>query len=245
MSRAVFIALVIALAAPSVAFAQKAEAPPRFTISPRTGPRSQGWPRDPMPRFSIPPRGGIGLPPIGLPLPPHGLQPPPTDGRGHHNRSNPGWYPWWPTFGYIGVPYYAPYEPIVDPEPVAAVEQPAPTGRLILESQPEGTQVFVDGYYAGVPENYTAVDGGGVLEAGTHRVDLAAPGYESINFHVRIAANQTVTYRDALKKLPPLAVSSGPTTFYLIPGCYMGNVPPKDAHLPATCDLKRVVEFKY
>ena len=133
----------------------------------------------------------------------------------------------------------------MEPEPAPVVEQPAPTGRLVLGAQSEGTQVFVDGYYAGVPGDYTAVDGGGVLEAGTHRVDLTAPGYEPANFHVRISANQTVTYRETLNKIPPVAVSSGPTTFYLIPGCYMGNVPPKDAHLPATCDLKRTVEFQY
>jgi hypothetical protein len=32
-----------------------------------------------------------------------------------------------------------------------------------------------------------------------------------------------------------------PTTFYFIPGCYAGNVPPKDAGLPATCDQTRVI----
>jgi hypothetical protein len=32
-------------------------------------------------------------------------------------------------------------------------------------------------------------------------------------------------------------------TFYLIPGCYMGNVPPKEANLPATCDITRAVSF--
>jgi hypothetical protein len=34
-------------------------------------------------------------------------------------------------------------------------------------------------------------------------------------------------------------------TFYLVPGCYMGNVPPEEANLPATCDLARAVSFQY
>jgi hypothetical protein len=27
---------------------------------------------------------------------------------------------------------------------------------------------------------------------------------------------------------------------YLIPGCYMGNVSPKDVALPAGCDIKKL-----
>jgi hypothetical protein len=42
---------------------------------------------------------------------------------------------------------------------------------------------------------------------------------------------------------PPAA--KAPATFYLIPGCYMGNVPPRDANLPATCDISRAVSVQY
>jgi hypothetical protein len=38
----------------------------------------------------------------------------------------------------------------------------------------------------------------------------------------------------------PPAVAK-PTTFYFIPGCYMGNIPPEQMKLPAGCDLTRLV----
>ena len=60
---------------------------------------------------------------------------------------------------------------------------------------------------------------------------------------VRITAGQSVTYRAGLKALPP-AVAVPSTTFYLIPGCYMGNIPPKDAHLPSTCDQSRAITWQ-
>ena len=31
---------------------------------------------------------------------------------------------------------------------------------------------------------------------------------------------------------------------YLIPGCYMGNVPPQEVKLPAGCDASRVTTIK-
>ena len=41
----------------------------------------------------------------------------------------------------------------------------------------------------------------------------------------------------------PPYVPSGDRTLYVIPGCYVGNIPPKDVKLPATCDLRKVTTF--
>jgi hypothetical protein len=246
MSRLLTLVVVFGLAIPATSFAQSANAPPRWTISPRNGPRSEGWPRDPVPRFTIPPRGTIGLPSIGLPLPPIGLQPPVIDGRSHGRRGHHGRLPYWPAVVYVVPDYLPPIAPSYEAEPIEpAVEQPVTTGHLILDAQPKSAQVFVDGYYAGVPDDFAAALGGGVLDAGPHRIDISAPGYESLSFDTKIAPGQSVTYRGTLKKIAPPAAPAAPSTFYLIPGCYMGNVPPKDAHLPSTCDLSRVIEFKY
>ena len=255
MTRLPVVAVLLALALPGAAFAQKTaktEAPPpRWTISPRTGPVSEGWPRDPVPRFTIPPRGtaGVPLPQIGLPLPKHGLSPE----RSYEHRVDRGGYSrrhrrppvsLWPGVVYVVPEYIAPPP---EPVPVSAplVVQPMATGRLILDAQPESAQVFVDGYYAGVSEDFNAERGGGVLGAGEHRIDVTAPGHQSLSVLLRLAPEQTITYSGVVKKIPPPAPKTAPTTFYLIPGCYMGNIPPKDARLPATCDLSRAVEFKY
>jgi hypothetical protein len=42
---------------------------------------------------------------------------------------------------------------------------------------------------------------------------------------------------------PPPFVPTGDRTLYVIPGCYVGNVPPKDVKLPAHCDLKKVTTY--
>ena len=41
---------------------------------------------------------------------------------------------------------------------------------------------------------------------------------------------------------PPF-VATGDRTLYVIPGCYVGNVPPKDVKLPASCDLAKLTTF--
>jgi hypothetical protein len=235
--RVVLMALVAALMVPPAAMAQSVagfplpsvppprDPPPRFTIPPRTGSVADGWP-------------GPSLPRIGLTLPPIGLQPP-ANGKGPSRRHRHGWgVPWtyWPVVTYV------PEVIVVAPPEPAPVEPSAQTGRLILDVRPESVQVFADGYYSGMSEDFGAARGGGVLETGLHRIDLVAPGYQPATIDLRIASNQSITYRAALEPLaPPAAVP--PTTFYFVPGCYMGNIPPKDARLPATCDLSRAVSW--
>jgi len=128
------------------------------------------------------------------------------------------------------------------------IETQAITGSLLLQVQPPNAQLFVDGYYVGMPEDFDGVRGDLQLEPGPHKIEFIAPGYENVTFNVRIAANQTVRYENAMKPaaaapLTPLAAPIVPKTIYLVPGCYLGDVPPKDAHLPATCDVTRAVTF--
>jgi len=198
-------------------------------------------PRDPPPHFTIAPRGSL-LPRPAVPLPFHGLRPWPRPEPVHPHR-NVGYFPWstaWPA-----MVFYVP-QPIVvhalPPEPSRrSVEPPAP-GRLILELAPAAAQVYLDGYYAGTPEDFGSARGGGLLEAGPHRLDVSAAGYEAIAVDLMVTAGRPVTYRGSLKRVPPPSTVL-PTTFYLIPGCYMGNIPPQDAHLPATCDQSRTVTW--
>jgi hypothetical protein len=161
----------------------------------------------------------------------------------------------------VFVPYAAPV--VVEREVVEAVsaspvivEQPAPA-RLILDIHPPHAQVFADGYYIGMPEDFQAHRGGALLEPGPHRIDITAAGYESVSFDVSLARGQSGTFRRTLAPLTPVPQAAAetavkappaakkPMTFYLIPGCYMGNVPPKDANLPATCDIARAVSVQY
>jgi hypothetical protein len=158
----------------------------------------------------------------------------------------------------VFVPYAAPViveREVVDtvPAPVI-VEQPTPA-RLILDVHPPNAQVFADGYYIGIPEDFESHDGGAVIEPGPHRIDIVAAGYESVSFDVNLTRGQSATFRRTLAPINPLPQAAPdiaakatpapkqPMTFYLIPGCYMGNVPPREANLPATCDIARAVSF--
>lgn len=204
-------------------------------------------PRDPLPRFTIAPRGGFpvdtargALPPIGLPLPPIGLTPPPMPGEAPRVGRHREFYSWPMMVFYVPQPIAVPV-PLSEPAS-KAVEPPAP-GRLILDVQPATAQVYADGYYVGVPADFSAERGGGVLDPGLHRIDVSADGYEPASVDVRVVSGQPVTYRASLKALPP-AAAIRPTTFYLIPGCYMGNIPPQDAKLPASCDQSRTLTWR-
>jgi hypothetical protein len=109
-------------------------------------------------------------------------------------------------------------------------------------------QVYVDGYYVGMPDDF---NGELELGEGAHGIEIRAPGHETLAFEVKIAPDRPVTYRGALKPAdaPPGATGvapkpvtpATPMTLYVIPGCYAGNVAPKDVALPATCDLSRLV----
>jgi hypothetical protein len=167
-----------------------------------------------------------------------------------------------PNVVYVVPPYgyfpnsYLPVTPYVEtPPPPSEVTvtrslPPEPRlGALRLEVEPrELLQVFVDGIYLGTP-----ADLGDEIElaAGTRRVELRAPGYRTLVFDAEISFDRSITYRGALERIPPpagpplsprppVAAPAGNKTMYLIPGCYMGNVSPKDVALPAGCDIKKL-----
>ena len=198
-------------------------------------------------------------------LPGHGLAPlPDRDRRRPRSRDGDDQ----PRYGrphgganVVFVPYAVPVverEVVIQREVVAeaavpVVEQPA-LARLILDIHPPTAQVFADGYYIGMPEDFRFEHGGAVLEPGPHRIDILARDYEPVSFDVNLTRGQSATFRHILTPIlsPPQPAPDAtalaekqPVTFYLIPGCYMGNVPPKDANLPATCDIARVLSFQY
>jgi hypothetical protein len=266
------VAVLAVLALPGMAAAQyiPRDPVPNFAIPPLIrGPQSGAVPTiGTIPPLSLPsiglPLPSIGLPPspmFGVPQPPfvYGGTGPGRHQRSHSNHSD-NWnrgrlgysaYPGWPVMvvmtapGFYGVPQ-VPAE--VAP---ASVPAPAPKGSLLLHVQPAGAQVFVDGYYAGTADDFDGNPGALVLDTGAHIIELDDPSYQTVRFDVRIDANQSIVYRRELTPVTPTITApstaptnSTPTPMYLIPGCYLGNVPPKDAGLPATCDPSRVIRLK-
>ena len=158
-----------------------------------------------------------------------------------------------PTYGYAGIPVATTYETTttqpampVAPPPMAEPEPRVPLGALRLEVEPrESLQIFMDGVFVGTP-----ADLGDELEMvpGPHHIELRARGYKTQTFDVGILEGKLITYRGALERdpaaaaPPPVAVArpTGSKTMYVIPGCYMGNVSPKEVALPAGCDISKL-----
>jgi PEGA domain-containing protein len=206
-------------------------------------------PPPPKPPASVPqqpfkPSG----PPTVFPFPP--LPPQPTGGfstgfmfppQTHPAYSPRRSYPPYGYGGYAGGYSYAPDTQAPSAAPAAA----EPVGMLRLSGTPSAAQVYVDGYFVGTIED---IESQRVLTlpAGPHRIELRAAGYTTSTFDVRITANEIVTYRAALETVRPQPVArpaapaAGAAKMYLIPNCYLGNVPPKAERLPKGCDVKRV-----
>ena len=127
-------------------------------------------------------------------------------------------------------------------------------GRLVLQTEPDAAQVFVDGYYAGVASEFGLGGRAMDISAGSHRIELRAAGYETLAFSVMVEPNDTVRYRGDLQPLntkptvvvvSPAAAPASQTTpatrknFYVIPNCYAGDKPPSGT-LPKGCDVKKL-----
>jgi hypothetical protein len=239
---------------------------------------------------SLPPLPPIGLPlpsitsplaPIGFPLSSIGVAPQigtpprggwPSRGRdGDHRRFDPrNRFRSQPTFVYMFPMYGWGIQPpvvatsiVTTPYPyLAPAPDERPVGILRLELQAAGAamQLYVDGYFVGTPDE---INRDLTLEAGPHRIEIRASGYETITFDVRIVAGRSITYRATLQRVasqpqpqpsidPPAGPAqpasqlapAAPSTFYFIPGCYIGNVPPEKVELPANCDMSLLITRK-
>jgi len=121
-------------------------------------------------------------------------------------------------------------------------------GGLVLQTIPDMAQVFVDGYYVGLAEEFGLHGRPMDISAGAHRIELRAAGYEMLAFSVMIEPNDIVRYRGDMQALsattrPTMVVvaapAAAPRSFYVIPNCYAGDKPPSGT-LPKGCDLKKL-----
>jgi hypothetical protein len=113
-------------------------------------------------------------------------------------------------------------------------------------------RIFVDGYFVGQFSDYA---GRLRLDAGFHTFDLRQDGYEGLRFEVNLGVDEVITYEIELRPIeraplpsqapvpePPVSPPA-PSTIYVIPGCYVGNVPPAQVKLPAGCDANGLITF--
>jgi hypothetical protein len=107
-----------------------------------------------------------------------------------------GYRPGWSLGLYFGAPYSA-YGYGYGPAPAYGYYSLAPGhvyGAVRIVDAPRNAQVLVDGYYAGVVDDYDGVFQHLNLEPGTHRIEIQVPGGPPIAFDVRVRPGETVTY---------------------------------------------------
>jgi hypothetical protein len=110
-------------------------------------------------------------------------------GLGYFYYNPYGWYPGGYYYGgYYGAhPGYGTFD----------------MGELRLDVSPKHAQVLVDGYYVGLVDDYDGILQGLKLESGGYRIEIVAPGYETLMFDVRIVPGQKTRYRGELIRLRP------------------------------------------
>jgi hypothetical protein len=110
----------------------------------------------------------------------------------------PYFYPYAYPYGYSAYGYgpyrYAPYGyvPYGYGYPSAYA---AAYGGVRIQGAPRNAQVFADGYYAGVVDNFDGVFQRLDLTSGAHRIEIRASGLPTVSFDVRVVPGQTITYR--------------------------------------------------
>ncbi len=114
-----------------------------------------------------------------------------------------GFYPW----GYGGLGFGGYYGGYYDPwyggggaYSTYSSGQGSDDGALRLKVKPREASVYVDGYYAGVVDDFDGVFQRLHLSSGPHLIEIRQPQHEPLSFDVRIDPDQTVTYRGELTK---------------------------------------------
>ena len=115
-----------------------------------------------------------------------------TDGRNISLRRphyNP--YAWYPYDSYGGHPYgYT----------TGGYQYDIGSLRLNVDG-PRDAHVLVDGYYAGVLDDFDGRFQSLQLKAGEYRIEIVKPGYKTLTFDTRVQAGRKITFRENLQLL--------------------------------------------
>jgi PEGA domain len=121
----------------------------------------------------------------------------------------PYYYAYRPGFSFnfaYGSPYYGypAYSPYAYPTPPAGYLSAIPGrayGGVRIEDAPQDGQVFADGYYMGVVDDFDNPFQHMNLEAGPHKIEIRAPGFEPVAFDVNVVPGETITYHADMLEL--------------------------------------------
>jgi len=124
--------------------------------------------------------------------------------RGYYYGYYPGWY--WGFGTYFGPYYYSPWfygaywnYPYYD----YPYDYAAGGASLKVNVEPKTAEVFVDGYFAGVVDQFDGMFQSLSVEPGEHEVTVYQPGYRSIVQRLYLSPGSTLRIKGVLEKLAP------------------------------------------
>jgi PEGA domain-containing protein len=106
------------------------------------------------------------------------------------------WDPFW--YPYPAYQFYPPYPPY----PYYG-RQYIDDSSIRLQVSPKEAQVYIDGYYAGIVDDFDGVFQRLHVEAGEHDLVLYLEGYRSVHEHLSLARNGTYKVKYTMEKLAP------------------------------------------
>jgi hypothetical protein len=104
-------------------------------------------------------------------------------------------------YGYYGYPYGGAYYPY--PYGGYPYRYAAPDSAVRLEVTPKEAEVYVDGYYAGVVDDFDGAFQRLRLPPGSHELTLYHDGYRAVHQTVYLQADATFKVHDNMEKLIP------------------------------------------
>jgi hypothetical protein len=75
-------------------------------------------------------------------------------------------------------------------------------GGVRLAMPQRDAEVYVDGYYAGIVDDFDGTFQQVNLEPGPHSIEVRGAGFEPVQFEVNVEPGRTITYRAALQTRP-------------------------------------------
>ena len=133
--------------------------------------------------------------------------------RSYYRWSPIGYAPWGLIYGSIGfgafdfyanVPspyYYGPYA-YGSPGPAPWNVYGYDVGGIRLKIRPRDAYVFVDGYYAGLVDDFDGLFQSLRLGAGGHKLEIHMDGFEDLELDVHVQPGRTVTIDEDMRRRP-------------------------------------------
>jgi PEGA domain len=103
-------------------------------------------------------------------------------------------------YSYYAYPYPVPVYGYSTPREVIVGADSNAYGGITFEMTPYEADIYVDGTFAGHVSDFDGTRQPLTLTAGTHQIEVAAQGYQTLSFDVSVQPGQVIPYRGDLQR---------------------------------------------